>query len=90
MAFCYILYSSKLDKYYIGATDGTLDTRLKKHQNKHHGFTNLSNDWELVWSELFENKQDAFKKEKLIKSWKSRKLIVALINLSDAGSEHPD
>jgi hypothetical protein len=33
MLFCYIIYSQKLDKFYIGSTDETLGSRIDKHKN---------------------------------------------------------
>ncbi|WP_372950757.1 GIY-YIG nuclease family protein [Mariniphaga sp.] len=38
MYYCYILYSQKLDKFYIGST-GDLSGRLSRHNSAHKGFT---------------------------------------------------
>ena len=90
MARCYILFSKKLNKYYIGSTDYNADQRLLKHLSIHKGYTSTSNDWIIVYQEFFKDKLQALKKEKLIKSWKNRKLIEKLIQSSTDGSEHPD
>ena len=79
MFFIYILYSLSLDKYYIGFTSD-LQSRLKKHNNNHKGFTGKSSDWILKYSEVFDSKSKALKREKLIKNWKSRKMIERLIS----------
>lgn len=79
MFYIYILYSSNIDKYYIGFTED-LNDRIYKHNNKHRGFTASANDWELKYSEEFNTKQEAIKREKEIKNWKSRVMIEKLIN----------
>ncbi|PTX41925.1 putative endonuclease [Christiangramia gaetbulicola] len=75
----YILFSKKLDRFYVGAT-GNLQKRLEKHLNSSAGFTSKARDWTLIYSEEYERKEDAFKREKQIKLWKSRKMIEALID----------
>ena len=76
----YILYSCKIDRYYIGYTSN-LEERIRKHNQKHKkGVTQKSNDWIVVYSENFKDKASAMKREKQIKSWKSRKIIESLIS----------
>jgi len=67
------------DKYYIGSTCDSLDERLKKHNSNHKGFTGKFNDWIIVYSEQFANREEAYQRERQIKSWKSRKAIEELI-----------
>jgi len=58
MSFVYIIYSSKLDKYYIGAcTD--LQRRLYEHSIGHSKFTSTGVPWTLKHSEEFETLQAA-------------------------------
>ncbi|WP_242695864.1 GIY-YIG nuclease family protein [Desertivirga brevis] len=83
MYIVYILYSSSLNKYYIGSTSN-LPERLRKHNTKHKGFTGGPSDWEVAFMEKYERKEDALKREKQIKAWKSRIMIERLI--SSAGS----
>jgi putative endonuclease len=89
MFYTYILYSKATDKYYIGATS-SLDGRLKKHNNKNKGFTQQAEDWEIVYQKKFSEKADALKHEKEIKNWKSRKMIIKLIENGSVSSERPD
>ncbi len=77
--FVYILYSTKLERYYIGSTED-IAMRLKEHLWEHKGFTSKAKDWELKYSERFTAKTDAINRELLIKKWKSRKMIEKLIN----------
>ena len=80
MRFCvYILYSEKLDRYYIGSTQDIV-TRLKKHLTNHKGFTGKAKDWEIKYVDYFETRELALKRERIIKKWKSRKMIKNLIS----------
>lgn len=74
----YILYSSKLDKYYVGHT-GNLGDRLKRHNAGRSKSTKSGAPWELVYQEMFETKSEAYNREIEIKNKKSRKYIEALI-----------
>ncbi len=79
MYYCYILYSEKLDKYYIGSTSN-IEGRILRHNSSNHGFTSTGNPWVLKYSESFVVKTYALKREMQLKSWKSRKLIEELIS----------
>ena len=57
--FFYILYSVSINKYYIGHTSN-IDERIRKHNTDHKGFTGHKNDWELVYSEEFQSKSEAY------------------------------
>jgi putative endonuclease len=74
----YIIFSQCLDKYYIGHT-ADLQQRLIKHLANHKGFTGKVNDWVIVYQETFDSKTEAYKRERVIKNWKSRKMIEKLI-----------
>ena len=74
----YIIFSKNLDKYYIGHTTD-LQQRLVKHLSNHKGFTGRTNDWVIVYQEIFDSKEQAYKREREIKNWKSRKMIEKLI-----------
>jgi putative endonuclease len=75
----YILYSLQADKYYVGFTGDELAERLRKHNSNHTGFTGKANDWQIVFTQEFQAKSDAMRREKEIKSWKSRKSIERLV-----------
>ncbi|MFK5889861.1 MAG: GIY-YIG nuclease family protein [Flavobacteriaceae bacterium] len=70
----YILYSKTIDKYYIGYTSDMV-ARLLRHNQKSKGFTGKVNDWELVYQEYFKTKEEAYRRERVLKSWKSRKKL---------------
>ncbi|NOR87795.1 MAG: GIY-YIG nuclease family protein [Bacteroidales bacterium] len=72
--YFYILYSSILDKYYIGHTKD-LDGRLRRHNSNHKGWTGNANDWTIEYTEEFEMKSFASVRELEVKKWKSRKRV---------------
>ena len=78
MAFVYILYSAKLDKYYVGACTN-LERRLYEHNIGHSKFTSTGIPWELKYTETFASLPEAKKREKEIKNRKSRIYIESLI-----------
>ena len=79
MPFTYILFSSQLDKFYIGSTGLSLESRLQKHLTDHSGFTAKTKDWKIVYSEEYESIEEAAKRERQIKKWKYRKMIEQLV-----------
>ena len=77
-ATCYILYSSRLDKYYVGSTTD-MDRRLTDHNRGKEKFTKMGVPWELVYRENFQELLPARQREHYIKKMKSRKFIEALV-----------
>jgi putative endonuclease len=75
----YILYSKKLNKYYVGSTTD-IDRRIDEHNRGKEKFTKTGLPWIIVYKEIFEELTDARKRETYIKKQKSRKFIEALIN----------
>jgi putative endonuclease len=78
MASLYILFSEKLNKYYIGACIN-LDRRIYEHSIGHSTFTSKGTPWRLVHQETFDDLTAAKQRESQIKKMKSRKYIEALI-----------
>ncbi len=75
----YILYSNKADKYYVGYTGDDIEERIRKHNTNHKGFTGGKGDWELKYQEIYTTKEEAMKRERTIKGWKSRVRIAQLV-----------
>ena len=79
MAYCYILYSEKLDKYYVGACID-MNRRLYEHNIGHSAFTSRGIPWILKYTEEFSTLTEAKKRESYIKKMKSRKYIESLLS----------
>jgi putative endonuclease len=78
MPFCYVLFSEKLNKYYVGAcTD--IERRLYEHNIGHSKFTSIGMPWLLVYKENFDTLTEAKQRETHIKKQKSRRYIENLI-----------
>ncbi|TAH01254.1 MAG: GIY-YIG nuclease family protein [Sphingobacteriales bacterium] len=72
MPHLYILYSDKIDKYYVGACTN-LERRLYEHNIGHSTFTKVGIPWVGVYQETFNTLPEAKKREAFIKKQKSRK-----------------
>jgi len=83
--YCYILYSAKLDKYYVGSTPDA-QRRLRDHNRGKEKFTRTGIPWTLMHTEQFEALAEARQREKYIKRMKSRKFIEALIAQQSSAS----
>jgi putative endonuclease len=73
----YILYSERFDKYYIGQTN-SLEHRLVRHNEFDlvNTYTAKYRPWTLkAWVEIGNNRGDAMKVERRLKSLKSKKMI---------------
>ena len=78
MWYVYIIYSKKIDKYYVGITDD-LEWRLERHNAGWGKYTKRGIPWKIVYKENCESKPESLKREKEIKRKKSRKYIEWLI-----------
>ena len=77
-AYCYILYSTKLNKYYVGSTID-VERRLEEHNRGKEKFTKTGTPWNLMYKEQFEELKQARERERYIKKMKSRLFIEKLI-----------
>ena len=83
--YTYILKSKKDNQYYVGYTDN-LGARLKLHNTNKVKATKNSGPWEMFHIEQFQTEREAIKREKQIKSWKSREAIERLKFKQNRGS----
>ncbi len=79
MPYTYILYSEKLDKYYVGACTA-MERRLYEHNIGYSKFTSTGIPWQIVYTEEYESLLLAKGREKEIKNKKSRVYIEGLIS----------
>lgn len=81
MFYIYILLSEPSGKFYIGST-GNLDDRLVRHNSGRSKSTKSGIPWRLVYTEQFETRSEAYRREMELKSWKSHDRISQLIGAS--------
>ena len=78
MNACYIIFSHKINKFYVGATHQDPQQRLLKHNQGFYGknrFTAVTNDWELFLIIPACDYAHAIRIERKIKAMKSAKYI---------------
>ncbi len=76
----YVLYSQAYDKIYIGFTSD-LENRVKAHNDiKNSGWTKRYQPWKIIYTEAFNSKYEAMKREKELKSSRGRNFIRNLIS----------
>ena len=78
----YVIYSEKLNKFYIGYCEN-LEKRLNDHNTGRSLFTKTGTPWVLKWTKSFDTRSDAQTEEYRIKAKKSRKYIAFLITQGD-------
>ena len=79
--YVYILYSAKLDRYYVGAS-ADVEQRLAFHNHplETRKFTAKGIPWKLCVSIDFQTKKEALSAERKIKMSKSRIIIEKIIS----------
>ena len=79
MAVTYILESIKNGRRYVGSTDD-IQQRLKHHNSGANKSTKPYRPWKVIYTEDFDTKPDAFKREMQIKSYKGGRAFKELIS----------
>lgn len=74
----YILQSEKDESFYIGYSRDILK-RLEKHNSSKTGYTSTKKPCKLVYTEVFDNKTDAIKRENFLKRQKNSEFYKKLI-----------
>ena len=74
MYFVYILYSQRINKYYIGCTEN-LDKRLEEHNASLSNFTSKGVPWVRVYFEHLVTLSEARKREIEIKKRKVESIL---------------
>ena len=78
MYYTYIIQSQKNGMFYIGSCQD-IDKRIERHNAGATPSTKPGRPWQLVYSETYETNSEALKREREIKSKKSRKYIEFLV-----------
>ena len=79
MFYVYILYSERIDKYYVGFSENP-DNRLEFHNSPFNKiWTKRGQPWVLLKILEFDSKTEALRVEKFIKKQKSKSFIQMII-----------
>jgi putative endonuclease len=75
MFFTYVLYSPEHKKIYIGYTSDLGQRILSHNDARSKGWTRSFQPWKLVYSESFDTRQEAMRREKSLKTGGGRRFI---------------
>jgi len=75
----YIIYNVVTKKFYVGFTSN-IEDRIKHHNSGATRSTRGKGYWEVVYQEHFEEKRDAWLREKQIKKYKGGNAFKKLIS----------
>ncbi|MFQ6606010.1 MAG: GIY-YIG nuclease family protein, partial [Fidelibacterota bacterium] len=74
----YIMYSASRDRYYTGQTSD-LSKRISQHNAGYDRYTRSGIPWELKYTEEYQTRREAMRREREIKAKKSRSYLEGLI-----------
>jgi len=74
----YVIKSLSDGKYYVGSCEN-VDKRLKQHNTGKTRSTKSGAPWKLVHQELYDTRQEAYKRERKIKSYKGGEVFKKLL-----------
>ena len=74
----YILQSLQKQTFYIGSSDNP-KRRVEYHNGESKGYTQKHRPWKLVYTQTFDSKIKALKAERIVKNWKSKKMVMLLV-----------
>ena len=78
MFYLYILQSKKSNKFYIGISSNT-ERRIQEHNSSQVRSTKTGKPWIKIHEESFDNRSEATKRERYLKSLKKRYYIDSMI-----------
>ena len=76
--YLYIIQSKVNQSHYIGYSVNPW-RRVEYHNEQNKGFTRRNRPWVIVYTEAFDTKSQAMKAERIVKKWKSKRMIQQLI-----------
>jgi len=75
MFYIYVLKSLKNGKRYVGSTGKEPEIRLSEHNSGSNNWTKVNKPFKLIYKEVYDNKREAIKREKFLKSGQGRKFL---------------
>ena len=79
MFYVYVLKSLRNNKRYVGYTSKMPEERLKGHNKGDNTWTSQNKPFKLIFSEKYNTKIEAIKREKFLKSGRGRALLDKII-----------
>jgi putative endonuclease len=80
MPYAYVIQSELTGHFYIGSAVNLI-SRIADHNAGNTAYTKNQRPWVMVYSEKFKTLSDARKRERTIKSWKSRTYMIKMLGI---------
>lgn len=74
MFYVYVLKSQKRQTRYIGYTTN-LEKRVSDHNANMSRYTKNKGPWDMIYSEAYQSKSEAIRRERFLKTGKGRELL---------------
>ncbi len=84
----YVLYSQKFNQIYIGFTSDLPNRFLSHNELATKGYTLRYRPWVIAYTEDFQTKTEALKREKQLKSGRGRTFVWSIINEKFVNPDH--
>ena len=88
MYYVYVLYSEKDAQFYIGQTKN-LSERIRRHQSGYVQSTRNRRPIRVVYSEKYEHRYEAMRREKFLKSGEGHKYINKMLWHANNSDSNP-
>ena len=75
----YVLKSDKDGIRYVGSGEDAFE-RLRRHNKGDYQFTKGHRPWRITYKEEYENRSEAIRREKFLKSGQGRKFLDGILN----------
>ena len=76
----YVLRSLKSSKKYVGVTSKKVDKKVEEHNHGATSWTRSNKPFQMIYSEYFDDKSHALKREKFFKTGNGRRALDNLIS----------
>ncbi len=76
MYYVYVL-KNNISKHYVGHTNN-IERRIIEHNSGMSPYTKNKGPWEIIYTETYESRGEAMKREKFLKSGKGREFIKSI------------
>ncbi len=80
MFYVYVLRSVPSGRFYIGSTEN-IENRLNEHNNGEVKATRSYRPWNIVYTESFVTRSEAYRRERQIKNWKNPDFMVRKLGI---------
>lgn len=87
MFYAYIIKSLSTGKFYIGST-ADIEKRLKRHNSGYTRSIAKNRPFQLIYNEEFKTREEAYRRERQIKSYKGGNAFKKLVQSQDDGVDN--